>query len=172
MKKAISLFLALIMCLSLCACGGTKAETEAPKTDTPTSVDTIDFTVDDGRLVYSGIEIPNSGLTSKTDLLLVEFEYTNLKSEPQHCDGDFNIQFFQNSVETDNIWSIEVSSSGGEQYDLYDNFSKQVISNTTIPVATFVKIKDNSPLTIVVSERAGQQDVFQQMEVDISSLIP
>lgn len=78
MKKAISLFLALIMCLSLCACGGTKAETEAPKTDTPTSVDTIDFTVDDGRLVYSGIEIPNSGLTSTTDLLLVEFEYTNL----------------------------------------------------------------------------------------------
>ena len=63
-----------------CPCGGTKAETEAPKTDTPTSVDTIDFTVDDGRLVYSGIEIPNSGLTSTTDLLLVEFEYTNLKS--------------------------------------------------------------------------------------------
>ena len=38
MKKAISLLLALVMCLSLCACGGgndTPATTEAPTTTTP-----------------------------------------------------------------------------------------------------------------------------------------
>ena len=69
MKKAISLILALVLCLSLCACGGgdngennaTNAPetTEAPKPEIPTaqiketvSTDIVDLTLEHSKLTY------------------------------------------------------------------------------------------------------------------------
>lgn len=69
MKKAISLILALVMCLSLCACGGISSgennatnapeTTEGPKSEIPTaqiketvSTDIVDFTLEHSKLTY------------------------------------------------------------------------------------------------------------------------
>lgn len=70
MKKTNSLFLALVMCLSLCACGGGKADetqttpvpvetTEAPKSEISTaqvketvSTDIVDLTLEHSKLTY------------------------------------------------------------------------------------------------------------------------
>ena len=43
MKKTLSLILAVVMCLSLCACGGGNANTPAKVENTPTEVDTTAF---------------------------------------------------------------------------------------------------------------------------------
>ena len=49
MKKAISLLLALVMCLSLCACGGgsdTPETTEAPTETLPSATETEPLEID------------------------------------------------------------------------------------------------------------------------------
>lgn len=60
MKKAVSLILALVMCLSLCACGGNGEETNATNApEIPTakvketvSTDIVDFTLEHSKLTY------------------------------------------------------------------------------------------------------------------------
>jgi len=65
MKKALSLILTLVMCLSLCACGGESktndaaGQTEAPKPQIPAaqlketvSTDIVDFTLEHSKLTY------------------------------------------------------------------------------------------------------------------------
>lgn len=67
MKKALSLILALVMCLSMCACGGanntespeTPKTTEAPEPEIPTaqlketvSTDIVDLTLEHSKLTY------------------------------------------------------------------------------------------------------------------------
>ena len=42
MKKTLSLIMALVMCLSLCACGGASTQETEPKSKTPTVQSTID----------------------------------------------------------------------------------------------------------------------------------
>lgn len=175
MKKIIITFLALVMCVSITACGsgeknlGNPSDNEAV-TDTDSEnlseVDTIDLSVDDGSIKYVGFEYASEDLVSEDNVIILKFEYTNNQNTPAQCQSTFYIQAFQNGVELDS--SLSYSSADPEQYELCRNFFSSVMNGGTVTFGTLVQTKDSSPLTIMVRENGGLNGKYQSMELDIS----
>ena len=174
MKKLLIALLVVAVCVLLCACGSSSDNTDDAVDNTTTTeevteaskvVKKIDFTVDNGSIKYLGFEEANEGLVSDgNDYVLVKFEFTNNQDAPSQCQSVFSIKFFQNGVEVNN--SPSYSSKGGDQYELVGNYFSQVMKGGKVTFARIVENKDNSPITVMVSEGWGS-DNYQMMEIDL-----
>ena len=185
MKKIIALILALVLVLALAACGTGGGTAEAPSgTDaaetTPAEesaeppaeveydpmVDFIDMTCDDGSITYVRFEKANPGLTDIDDALVFVFDFTNFQTKPSQVQSVFYIQFFQNGVELDDYLSWW--SNGSDQDNLVSAFFNDVMKDATVTVGCLVDPIDNSPITVMVTQRDGGDDDYQMMEVDLA----
>ncbi len=173
MKKFFVLFLAVFVCLTLCACSSGSDNTQTNANDeevVETTVaekenKTIDFSVDKGEIKYAGIEKANEGLCDEENVLVVKFTFTNKQDIPAQSQNVFGIKFFQNGVEMND--SLSWSSKGGDQYELVGNYFSSVLNGGSVTYGKLVKLTDNSPITIMVTEN-GASDNYQMMEVDIN----
>lgn len=139
MKKALSLLLALAMCLSLCACGGgssgennttnTPETTEAPKPEIPTaqiketvSTDIVDLTLEHSKLTYyvsnsssnyvEATEEANSMFAAKVGTCYVSMTVT-ITNKDRGGSLDFCGGF---SAWDPADWSVTYN---GEEYEMY-----------------------------------------------------
>ena len=134
MKKALALLLALVLCLSLCACGGNSTQGTEPKSQTPTVASTIagikDEFKDPDSVQMSDVSIASvkvDGEESKTEFYIIGTIRAKNSfggyGEPQayiiHCDngkyeivGEYNdasfaIQKTFNDLGCGACWGIE-----------------------------------------------------------------
>ena len=76
------------------------------------------------------------------------YDYTNKKTEPTGAYlADYSITVFQNGVECDSAYL-----SYDEREEAFDNYSKKVMSGTTLNVAKAYRISDMSDITIQIKE--------------------
>ena len=134
-------------------------------------MDTINSETDKATIVYTGYEFAewalvenNQGLTQADQVLIVKFDFTNKQANPAQVQSAFRIQAFQNGVEiTDNLsWS-----SGGSQYDLIGNYFSDVLKDGTVSFGKMFPLKDSSPVTIMVSDKDGDENAYQMMTVAV-----
>ena len=172
MKKLFIMFMALSLSLTICSCGAKQSEINANNrttvTESPERASSIDFEVDDGKIKYVGFEKADPELTTQENVILLKFEYSNKQSSPSTYQSTFGIQCFQNSVEITNS-SISYSSKAKEQYELCSNAMASVMTGGTLVFGKLVQVKDNSPLTVIVSERKSSNKNTQSMEIDLSA---
>ena len=197
MKKALSIILSLVLLLSLTACGNSTtpassqestsaessetssaAEATPEPTPEPTEeptpepynplVDSIDITGEKGRLTFLGFELANEGLINEDNALVFKFEFTNFQEMPSQVQSAFWIKFYQNGVELRDSYNYYPDS--GNQYDLVSARFDNVMKDGTLTYAEIVLPKDDSPITIYVTdmEQQNQDDGYQMMEVTIS----
>ena len=179
MKRILlSLLTAAALCLALAACGSTTesgdttedtaGETSAESTN---EVDTINYETEKGTIVYTGYEFAewalvehNQDLTQDDQVLIVKFDFTNKQANPAQVQSAFQIQAFQNGTEiSDNLsWS-----SSGSQYDLIGNYFSDVLKDGTLSFGKMFPLKDSSPVTIMVSDKDGDENAYQMMTVAV-----
>lgn len=180
MKRILlSLLTAAALCLALAACGSTTesgdttedtaGETSAESTN---EVDTINYETEKGTIVYTGYEFAewalvehNQDLTQDDQVLIVKFDFTNKQANPAQVQSAFQIQAFQNGTEiSDNLsWS-----SSGSQYDLIGNYFSDVLKDGTLSFGKMFPLKDSSPVTIMVSDKDGDENAYQMMTLDLA----
>ena len=173
MKKFLSILIAIIMCCSFFGCSSNEpGSTPVTDTDTKTEVETfplskeINLTTDKGTITFDGFELAKPSLTDDVCVML-KFTFTSKTDLPSQCQKAFSFRFFQNKIETDTASSW--NSTGGEQYELCSNYFLEAMSGGSISFGRPVKVKNNSPITLIVNE-SGNADNFQAIEIDISSL--
>ena len=178
MKRILLSLLAAALCLSLAACGSTETTEETTEdtagettTENSNEVDTINYETEKGTIVYTGYEFAdwalvenNQSLTQDDQVLIVKFDFTNKQTNPAQVQSAFQIQAFQNGVEiTDNLsWS-----SGGSQYDLISNYFSDVLKDGTISFGRMYPLTDSSPVTVMVSDKDGDENAYQMMTIDL-----
>lgn len=139
MKKAISLILALVMCLSLCACGDGSSETtnattapettEPPKPEIPTtalketvSTDIVDFTLEHSKLTYyvSNVSSTYVEATEEANSLFaakIGTCYVSMTVTITNKDRGGSMNFCGSFSEWDPAdWSVTYN---GEEYEMY-----------------------------------------------------
>ena len=139
MKKAISLILALVMCLSLCACGDGSSETtnattvpettEPPKPEIPTaalketvSTDIVDFTLEHSKLTYyvSNVSSTYVEATEEANSLFaakIGTCYVSMTVTITNKDRGGSMNFCGSFSEWDAAdWSVTYN---GEEYEMY-----------------------------------------------------
>lgn len=179
MKKLLVILLTLAVCFIFFACGS-KDSDDAGKTDNPevesteeakeendTQVKSIDLTVDKGSIKFIGFEKANPGLVDEENVIVIKFEYTNNQDLPSQSQSTFRIQTYQNGTEITD--SLSYSSNGGDQYELIGNYFSEAMKGGTVTFGRMVKLKDNSPLTIMVKENGVANGKYQMMELDVSN---
>lgn len=178
-KKILTLALVLALSLSLAACGGggdvpsadptkdvqeSAAPTATPEPEEPNhDVESIDLETETGRLVYSGYEFNDENFDSRATILT--FEFTNKESKPAGVQNSFSITAYQNGAEVDTASSWRTPP---ELPEGIDNFFNTAMKDGTMLISRAYLLKDNSPLTIMVTDR-NNSDNYQMMELDISS---
>lgn len=168
--------LSLVLCLAACGSettGDTGEDTTTETTAESTNeVDTIHYETEKGTIVYTGYEFAewalvehNQDLTQDDQVLIVKFDFTNKQANPAQVQSAFQIQAFQNGTEiTDNLsWS-----SSGTQYDLIGNYFSDVLKDGTLSFGKMFPLKDSSPVTIMVSDRDGDENAYQMMTLDLA----
>lgn len=178
MKRILLSMLAAVLCLSLAACGSnepagdTTQDTANDATaESPNEVDTINYETEKGTIVYTGYEFAewdlvenNQGLTENDPVLILKFDFTNKQTNPAQVQSAFQIQAFQNGVEIKGNLSW---SSGGSQYDLISNYFSDVLKGGTISFGCMFPLDDSSPVTIMVSDKDGDENAYQMMTIEI-----
>ena len=174
MKKLLIVLLVVAVCVLLCACGSTSEPTDDAVDNTTTTeevteaskdVKKIDFAVDNGSIKYLGFEEANAKLVSDDkDYVIVKFEFINNQDAPSQCQSVFSINFFQNGVQANSTPTY--SSEGGDQYELVGNYFSQAMKGGKLTFARIVENKDNSPITVMVSEKLNS-DNYQMMEIKL-----
>ncbi len=174
MKRILLSLLAAALCVSLAACGSTEpAEDTAGETTTePTNeVDTIHYETEKGTIVYTGYEFAdwalvenNQGLTQDDKVLIVKFDFTNKQANPAQVQSAFQIQAFQNGTEINENLSW---SSGGAQYDLIGDYFSDVLKDGTVSFGRLFPLEDSSPVTIMVSDKDGDENAYQMMTIEL-----
>ena len=182
MKRILLSLLAAVLCLSLVACGAgapagdtTQDTTQDTAGDTaaenPNEVDTINYETELGSIVYTGYEFAdwalvenNQGLTENDQVLILKFDFTNKQAKPAQVQSAFQIQAFQNGVE---IKSNLSWSSGGSQYDLISNYFSDVLKDGTLSFGCMFPLEDSSPVTVMVSDKDGDENAYQMMTITI-----
>ncbi len=189
MKKIIALLLAALMCILMCACSSktndnqttdgtannssepvsSTTETTEATTETTTAANKeLNLDTAKGSIKYVGLEKANEGLVlvDAENVVLVKFDFTNKQDKVSQSQSVFGIQFFQNGVEIDD--SLPYSSKGGEQYELAHAYFSEVLKGGTVHFACIVKLKDNSPLTILVKDN-DNTDNQKMIEVSVKN---
>lgn len=180
--RSIAAALLCLCILTLAACGGQEptpgentdpaGQQETQEESNPNEVDTIQYETEQGTIAYTGYEYAdwalvknNSTLTQEDTVLVLKFDFTNQQTNPAQVQSAFTIQAFQNGVEiTENL----SYSSGGAQYDLIGNYFADVLKGGTVSFGRLYPLKDNSPVTIMVSERGGDENAYQMMTLDLA----
>lgn len=152
----------------------TEAPTEAEEVDP--YVTSIDLTTQAGNLQYvkfepaaDGLITPYSGSEQSFEFSYVfSFAFKNFSAKPSQCQDAFRIQFFQNGVELDGNYSY--SSKGGKQYDLVGAYFNNAMKDGTVTFGKIVVGTDDSPITIMVSEK-GNSDNYQMQEVSLTDTV-
>ena len=150
MKKVISLLLALVMCLSLCACGGSD-KTGANELGEMVSTDILELTIHDAALSYyatadaapaenSGVYVASKGST----LVCLEFTLTNTyrtSLDTRDILLEFNVKQGSNKSRVDGykqtglyLYGMPVSENG-------QGFVANNSSNILISAGSTVQIK-------------------------------
>lgn len=174
MKRILLSLLAAALCVSLAACGSTEpAEDTAGETATETTneVDTIHYETEKGTIVYTGYEFAdwalvegNQGLTQNDKVLILKFDFTNKQANPAQVQSAFQIQAFQNGTEINENLSW---SSSGAQYDLISDYFSDVLKDGTVSFGRMFPLEDNSPVTIMVSDKDGDENAYQMMTIEL-----
>lgn len=193
MKKhrILSVLLALMMGLSLCACGGDDAASSPDQSETPSQsaepstspspseepvessdsgpqVESIDLETDAGRLVYSSYEFVGEGFYNEyvsgdpSKTVILNFDYTNKETKPARTQDHFYITVYQNGTE------LQLPESWSQSPESLDNFFTTSMKDNTLPVGYPCVLQDYSPVTIMVEDREDS-DNYQMMEVEISA---
>lgn len=129
MKKALSLILALVLCLSLCACGGdgnktTKPESTAPETTAP------ETTLTKEEMIASAEKTNSAKITSDTSENLV-------KAKQLYCDRVLEVTGFVLSIEEDHI---KVGA---------DRYVGTTVIDVYLPVDDLVLLSNKQVVTVV-----------------------
>lgn len=134
-------------------------------------MDTINYETDKGIISYTGYEFAewdlienNQGLAEDDQVLILKFDFTNKQAKPAQVQSAFDIQAFQNGVEIKGSLSW---SSGGSQYSLISNYFSDVLKDGTVSFGSMFPLEDSSPVTIMVSEKDGDENAYQMMTIDI-----
>ena len=192
MRKILAFILALVMVLSLAACGGGNdapstepndvpdENTEPSDVQTPEDepepepeevthdVDRIDMETESGKLVYTDYEFAGESFYSDyvagdpSKTIILNFDFTNKESKPSGVQSAFSITVYQNGAE------INGPSSWAHSTEAMDNFFNTGMKDSTIPIGRAYILNDTSPLTVMVEER-GNTDNYQMMEVEITA---
>ncbi len=149
----------------------TQAPTQAQEADP--YVTSIDLTTQAGNLKYvkfepaaEGLITPYSGSEQSFEFSYVfSFAFKNFNAKPSQCQDAFQIQFFQNGVELDDNYPY--SSKGGKQYELVGAYFNNAMKDGTVTFGKIVVGTDDSPITIMVSEK-GNNDNYQMQEVSLT----
>ncbi len=149
----------------------TQAPTQAQEADP--YVTSIDLTTQAGNLKYvkfepaaEGLITPYSGSEQSFEFSYVfSFAFKNFNAKPSQCQDAFQIQFFQNGVELDDNYPY--SSKGGKQYELVSAYFNNAMKDGTVTFGKIVVGTDDSPITIMVSEK-GNNDNYQMQEVSLT----
>ncbi len=149
----------------------TQAPTQAQEADP--YVTSIDLTTQAGNLKYvkfepaaDGLITPYSGSEQSFEFSYVfSFAFKNFNAKPSQCQDAFQIQFFQNGVELDDNYPY--SSKGGKQYELVGAYFNNAMKDGTVTFGKIVVGTDDSPITIMVSEK-GNNDNYQMQEVSLT----
>ncbi len=152
----------------------TQAPTEAQEVDP--YVTSIDLTTQAGNLKYvkfepaaDGLITPYSGSEQSFEFSYVfSFAFKNFNAKPSQCQDAFRIQFFQNGVELEDNFSY--SSKGGKQYELVGAYFNNAMKDGTVIFGKIVVGTDDSPITIMVSEK-GNNDNYQMQEVSLTGAV-
>lgn len=112
--------------------------------------------IKEAMVQYAGVEEANEGLSEEENVWLVLFEYTNKAEEPKEFQDYFELSYFQNNVELDEITSW--SSSGGEHYKLMGNYFDETMQGGTINFADGIILQDNSPITVFIKTRSSASE--------------
>ena len=154
MKKIISLLLALVMCLSLCACGGDNnaAETEAPSETT----------------------VPEKVVLSKEEMEAVATPYTGDDLGKAIDNKAFASSFVGNvysfegtvfSIETDHvILEFYIEGDGS----VYTTTSSVLSAKVHLPVEELAELQSRQKIKVVgeVSSVSGNKIVFENAFID------
>ena len=189
-RKTTTVLMSALLALSLCACGSNGADQpssesgpveEATESSVETNeseteefdpmVDNIDMSVEGGSIRFVRVEKANEGLVvdeGADNALIFVFEFTNEQNEPAQAQSVFWIQFFQNGTELNSNYTY--SSSGGDQYELVGAFFNNAMKGGTVTFGKIVVPRDDSPITIMMSQNGVALDNnYQMMEVPINS---
>ena len=131
MKKAISLFLAFVMCLSLCACGGKNENdsgTSAKATIITNEGKTVKLSAEELFNEYDGNEARFNKLYFGAS---IEFEGTvdYIKANTSVFDGD-SVRSEQNKIVFKEGWCVIIGSKN-TTYDLADYYPGQKLQVST-----------------------------------------
>ena len=145
-----------------------QSTTEAQEADP--YVTSIDLTTQAGNIKYvkfepaaEGLITPYSGSDQSFEFAYVfSFAFKNYVAKPSQCQEAFQIQFFQNGVELEGNYPY--SSKGGKQYELVGAYFNSAMKDGTVTFGKIVVGTDDSPITIMVSEK-GNSDNYQMQEV-------
>lgn len=148
-----------------------QSTTEAQEADP--YVTSIDLTTQAGNIKYvkfepaaEGLITPYSGSDQSFEFAYVfSFAFKNYVAKPSQCQEAFQIQFFQNGVELEGNYPY--SSKGGKQYELVGAYFNSAMKDGTVTFGKIVVGTDDSPITIMVSEK-GNSDNYQMQEVSLT----
>ena len=170
MKKWIVMLLVVAMLVSFAACGNQQEETQNQTETQPVSQEATEMPTEEsvpeepatlpefldsqtGGIKYTGCEKGEPGLTDYEvkDFVVVHLEFTNKQPLPKKVSEMYNVQFFQNNVEIEQVASFW--STGGEQYDACCNYFKEVMNGATISYGRGILTTDSSPVTIFMEDK-------------------
>lgn len=154
MKKIITFILALVMIMSMVACGSTTDEDPIAPTPAETSQNTITIpeeTESPAEEIQSPVTITGVSLCkdyNEEDSVIVFYDWTNLTNETTASDFDVSISVYQNGISLENTYGAYQN----EYESLEDATMTQVRPNTTISCARMYLLQDTtSPIEVEVT---------------------
>lgn len=142
MKKTICMLLALVLCLSLCACGGSNKESSTNK-ETPETIDTSEPAGNEDIAPVTPTMSKDDMLSGATTMTFAEIAETtsNNKAEAKqlYCNKALEITAFVKEVEAD---YVTISS---HKYTI----SGDVVMDVYLPLDELVTLEPTQMITIV-----------------------
>lgn len=155
MKKWTALLLALMMCLSLCACGsgGSSSGSAEEEAFVP-----MHFELDGGILDYKSYEYVSQGFYAYGDgdaakTICINFDYTNKEDEAKSYMSDFWIRAYQNGVELEGPSSYNPDAAP----ESYNKAHNTILKDATLTFGQVFTLQDYSPVTVIANQNGGKK---------------
>lgn len=166
MKKFLALLMALIMCLSICACGGNddSADTDNKEPVTQKDDETEETKASEGTLGDYAIKFTGFSLSKDyegKDVIIVSYDFTNNSDEAEAAIWAVNIKAFQDGVELETAFVLD--------NDDIDNSTKEIKSGVTLSCCSaFVLDNTSSSVEFEASELISFSDDVIAVTYDIA----
>lgn len=139
-------------------------ETNSEKADNEGAISVQHST---GKAVFKGWEFaPDDFLVDEKykdkKAIIVNFDYTNLEDKEKQFQNDFWIRLYQNGVELESDGTYHDENS-----PTVKNFFKSVIKDGNITIGKWAILEDDSPVTVMISNNGGSEEVSESMTIDI-----